>query len=34
MWVYVILLGLIGLALDAAFRALNRRLFHWAEVSR
>jgi NitT/TauT family transport system permease protein len=34
MWVYVILLGLIGLALDAAFRALNRRLFHWAEVAR
>ncbi len=34
MWVYVILLGLIGLALDAAFRALNRRLFHWAETAR
>ena len=34
MWVYVILLGLIGLALDAAFRALNRRLFHWAEAAR
>jgi NitT/TauT family transport system permease protein len=34
MWVYVILLGLIGLALDAVFRALNRRLFHWAEAAR
>lgn len=34
MWVYVILLGLIGLTLDAAFRALNRRLFHWAETAR
>jgi len=34
MWVYVILLGLIGLALDAAFRALNRRLFHWVESTR
>jgi NitT/TauT family transport system permease protein len=34
MWVYVILLGLIGLALDAAFRTLNRRLFHWAETAR
>jgi NitT/TauT family transport system permease protein len=34
MWVYVILLGLIGLALDAAFRAVNRRLFHWAEARR
>ena len=34
MWVYVILLGLIGLALDAAFRALNRHLFHWAQTAR
>ncbi len=34
MWVYVILLGLIGLTLDAAFRALNRRLFRWAETAR
>jgi NitT/TauT family transport system permease protein len=34
MWVYVILLGLIGLTLDAGFRALNRRLFHWAETTR
>ena len=34
MWVYVILLGLIGLALDAVFRALNRRLFPWVETAR
>ena len=34
LWAYVILLGLIGLALDAAFRTLNRRLFHWAEAAR
>ncbi len=34
MWAYVILLGLIGLALDAAFRTVNRRLFHWAETAR
>jgi NitT/TauT family transport system permease protein len=34
LWVYVILLGLIGLALDAAFRGLNRRLFHWSEGAR
>jgi ABC-type nitrate/sulfonate/bicarbonate transport system permease component len=34
MWVYVILLGLLGLGLDAAFRVLNRRLFHWAETAR
>jgi NitT/TauT family transport system permease protein len=34
LWVYVILLGLIGLALDAAFRGINRRLFHWSEGAR
>jgi NitT/TauT family transport system permease protein len=33
-WVYLILLGLIGLTLDLAFRAANRRLFHWADTSR
>jgi NitT/TauT family transport system permease protein len=32
-WVYLILLGVIGLALDLLFRRLNRRLFHWAEGS-
>jgi NitT/TauT family transport system permease protein len=31
-WVYVIFLGLIGLGLDVAFRALNRRLFRWANT--
>jgi NitT/TauT family transport system permease protein len=34
LWVYVILLGLVGLALDAAFRGLNRRLFRWSEGTR
>lgn len=29
-WVYLILLGAIGLLLDLLFRALNRRLFKWA----
>jgi NitT/TauT family transport system permease protein len=33
-WVYLILLGLIGLTLDLIFRATNRRLFHWADTSR
>jgi len=33
-WVYLILLGLIGLTLDLFFRAVNRRLFHWADTSR
>ena len=33
-WVYLILLGLIGLLLDLSFRALNRRLFHWAGTGR
>jgi NitT/TauT family transport system permease protein len=31
-WVYLLLLGVIGLGLDAIFRAVNRRLFHWAET--
>lgn len=30
-WVYLILLGSIGLLIDLMFRALNRRLFKWAE---
>lgn len=30
-WVYLILLGAIGLLLDLMFRALNRHLFKWAE---
>jgi NitT/TauT family transport system permease protein len=33
-WVYVVLLGLIGLALDAAFRLFNRRMFRWAYATR
>lgn len=32
-WVYVILLGFVGLALDFAFRAANRRLFPWAQTT-
>ncbi len=32
-WVYLILLGLIGLALDFVFRRLNRRVFHWADTT-
>lgn len=32
-WVYLLLLGLIGLALDLLFRRLNRRLFHWADTT-
>jgi NitT/TauT family transport system permease protein len=33
-WVYLILLGVIGLALDIAFRRLNARLFHWADTTK
>jgi NitT/TauT family transport system permease protein len=33
-WVYVIVLGLVGLGLDLGFRALNRRLFRWAETGK
>jgi NitT/TauT family transport system permease protein len=29
-WVYLVLLGVIGLGLDLLFRQLNRRLFEWA----
>jgi NitT/TauT family transport system permease protein len=31
-WAYLIILGLIGFGLDFGFRALNRRLFHWADT--
>lgn len=31
-WVYLVILGLIGLLLDSGFRALNRRLFFWADT--
>jgi NitT/TauT family transport system permease protein len=32
-WVYLLLLGMIGLGLDLLFRRLNRRLFHWADTT-
>jgi NitT/TauT family transport system permease protein len=31
-WVYIGILGLIGLGLDISFRAVNRRLFFWADT--
>lgn len=33
-FVYLIILGIIGLALDLLFRRLNRTAFHWAEKAR
>ncbi|MDZ8118959.1 ABC transporter permease [Pontiella agarivorans] len=33
-FVYLILLGVIGLLLDYFFRKLNARLFHWADTSK
>jgi len=33
-WVYLVILGLIGFGLDFAFRHLNRRLFHWADTGK
>jgi NitT/TauT family transport system permease protein len=33
-WVYLVVLGVVGLGLDALFRALNRRLFHWADTTK
>jgi NitT/TauT family transport system permease protein len=33
-WIYLILLGTVGLLLDLLFRAFNRRLFRWAESAR
>jgi NitT/TauT family transport system permease protein len=33
-FVYLVILGAIGLLLDLAFRAGNRRLFHWALTTR
>ena len=32
-WVYLLILGAIGLALDFTFRAVNRRLFRWADTT-
>jgi NitT/TauT family transport system permease protein len=33
-WVYLLLLGIIGLALDIAFRKFNQRLFHWNDTTK
>jgi NitT/TauT family transport system permease protein len=33
-FVYLILLGVIGLTLDFAFRKFNQRVFHWADATR
>ena len=33
-WVYLLLLGVIGLGLDLLFRAVNKRLFHWSDTSK
>jgi len=33
-FVYLVILGVIGLALDILFRTLNQRLFHWADTAR
>lgn len=33
-FVYLILLGIIGLVLDFAFRKFNQRVFHWADATK
>jgi NitT/TauT family transport system permease protein len=33
-WVYLVILGVIGLGLDMLFRALNHKLFHWADTAK
>ena len=33
-WVYLVILGVIGLGLDMLFRLLNQRLFHWADTAK
>lgn len=33
-FVYLLILGVIGLAFDFAFRKLNARLFHWADTTK
>ena len=33
-FVYLMLLGVVGLSLDLVFRAFNRRAFHWATTDR
>jgi NitT/TauT family transport system permease protein len=34
MYIYLILLGILGLLLDFIFREFNRRAFHWAETTK
>ena len=33
-WVYLVILGVIGLGLDMLFRVVNRKLFHWADTGK
>src|SRR5678816_745206 len=33
-YVYLLILGALGLLLDFLFRAMNRRLFHWADTTK
>lgn len=33
-WVYLLVLGVIGLVLDMILRRINRRVFHWSEAYR
>lgn len=33
-YVYLLILGALGLFLDFLFRAMNRRLFHWADTTK
>jgi NitT/TauT family transport system permease protein len=33
-WVYLLILGIIGLGLDVMFRAINRALFHWTDTTK
>jgi len=33
-FVYLLLLGIIGLAIDIAFRKINARIFHWADTTK
>jgi NitT/TauT family transport system permease protein len=33
-WVYLLVMGGLGLGLDVGFRLLNRRLFRWADTTR
>jgi len=33
-WVYLVILGIIGLVLDFLFRRMNARLFSWADTTK